>query len=318
MSVEASEASLTAKKALVADFFDRVWCQKDLDYHHELLAPEFRLTALWQNTSLGGNGQADRDESLGVITRWIRGFPDLRVSIEEQVSDGDYVASRHRFWGTHANEFMGYEATDIPVVISGCTIMKIPGDHIVAAWSCWDAASFLAQIGALPEAPEPFLLDEADLDAWRRDDSVSSTDPTEATALVRRVYQELWSDGSLDTADELFAPDFVGHVPGTHPVSGPHGIRTVVEGWRSVLSGLEFRIHAQHAEQGAVATRFTAGGVHTGTFAGRAPTGVRVTMTGIAIAHVSAGQIVSDWCEFDLARALREIDAHRRGSGHAR
>ncbi len=140
----------TTKKALVASFFDRVWCQKNLDYHHEILGPDFRLTALWQNTSLGGSGQADREVSLGLISRWIQGFPDLRISIEEQVGDGDYVASRHRFWGTHANDFMGYAATGISVVISGNTVMKFSRDKIVGAWSCWDAASFLTQIGALP------------------------------------------------------------------------------------------------------------------------------------------------------------------------
>ena len=33
-------------KAVVRSFFERVWCQKDLGYHHEILAPDFRLVAL--------------------------------------------------------------------------------------------------------------------------------------------------------------------------------------------------------------------------------------------------------------------------------
>ena len=309
-----TEGMPTTKKALVASFFDRVWCQKDLDYHHEILSADFRLTALWQNTSLGGSGQADREVSLGVISRWIQGFPDLRVSIEEQVGDGDYVASRHRFWGTHANDFMGYTATGIPVAISGNTVMRVSGGKIVGAWSCWDAASFLTQIGALPGAPNAPRLGEADLDAWRSDGRTSQVDPDAARAVVRRVYQELWSDGALDVADELFAPGFVGHTPGNHAISGPGGMKGVIHGWRSVLSGLKLQIDAQHAEGGAVATRFTASGTHTATFAGRAPTGAQVRMTGIAIAHVTNGQVMSDWSEFDLAGVLRMIDRDSKGS----
>ena len=148
-------------KAVVRSFFERVWCQKDLGYHHEILAPDFRLVALWQNTSLGRSGEADRDVSLGVIRRWIHGFPDLRISIEEQVGEGDYVASRHRYWGTHTNDFMGYAATGVPVLISGNTIMKVAGDKITCSWTCWDGASFLSQIGAFALPAAHPLDDEA-------------------------------------------------------------------------------------------------------------------------------------------------------------
>lgn len=311
-----ADATPTTNKALVASFFDRVWTRKELDYHHQVLAEDFRLTALWQNTSLGGAGQADREVSLEVIRRWTHGFPDLRISIEEQVGDGDFVANRHRFWGTHANDFMGYAATGIPVVISGNTVMKVTGGKIVAAWSCWDAASFLTQIGALPgDAPR---LGEADLGAWRRDRRTSQEDPDAAKALVRRAYRELWSDGALDVADQLLAPGFVGHTPGNHATGGPGGMKRLVRWWRSVLAGLEFRIDAQHAEGGAVATRFTASGVHAAELAGRAATGARVTLTGIAVAHVGGGRITSDWTEFDLLGALRAIDATAGASSGAR
>lgn len=208
---------------------------------------------------------------------------------------------------------MGYAATGIPVVISGNTIMEVSDGKIVAAWSCWDAASFLTQIDALPGTPSAPRLGEADLDAWQGDGRTSSADPDQAKAVVRRAYRELWSGGALDAADELLAPGFVGHTPGNHAIRGSGGMTGVVRRWRSVLSGLEFQIGAQHAEGGAVATRFSARGTHSGTFAGRPPTGARVTITGIAIAHVADGRIVSDWSEFDVAGVFRAIDADGGG-----
>ncbi len=291
-------------KAMVRSFFERVWCQKDLGYHHEILPPEFRLVALWQNTSLGRSGEADRDVSLGVIRRWIHGFPDLRISIEEQVGEGDYVASRHRYWGTHANDFMGYAATGVPVLISGNTIMKVAGDKITCSWTCWDGASFLSQIGALA-LPAAHPLDDEALRAWRDDGRASQADPGRARALAQRVYQELWNKGDLGVADELFDPGFVGHTPASQPARGPDGIRRVVQTWRSGLSDLEFVADAQHAEGGRVASRLTVRGRHTGEFLGHPPTGAPVTTTGIAITRVIGGRIVADWTEIDLLGALR-------------
>lgn len=298
--------SSTANKALVASFWERVWCAKDLDYHHEILAPDFQLTALWQNTSLGGSGQADRDVSLAVISRWIHGFPDLRISIEEQIGDGDYVASRHLFWGTHTGDFMGFKATGTPVHISGNTIMKVTGGRIAAAWSCWDAASFLTQIDVLPREDHV-----SELDTWPIASGDGDGDPDAAKEVVRRAYRELWSRGDVDAPDMLMAPDFLGHTPGTPSHRGPASMRELVRSWRSGLAGLTVTIDAQHAEGGRVATRLTMCGRHTGVFLGCPPTGEPVTMTGIAIARVGGGQLLSDWTELDLAAFLS-------GQHHAR
>jgi predicted ester cyclase len=293
------------EKALVRSFFDRVWCQKDLAYHHEILAPDFSLVALWTNTSLGRSGEADREVSLGVISRWIKGFPDLRISIEEQVGDGGYVASRHRYWGTHANEFMGLPATGVPVLISGNTIMKVTGDKITISWTCWDGASFLRQIGVVPPQYYVHRLDEQALVPWRDDGCAARVDPDQARALVRRVHQELWSEGALDVADELVSPGFVGHAPGCPPAKGPDGMKRLVQAWRSGLSELEFAADAQHAEGGRVATRLTVRGRHTGEFLGFPPTGDQVMAAGIAITRVIDGKVVADWSEIDMIGLLR-------------
>jgi predicted ester cyclase len=296
-------------KAVVRSFFDRVWCQKDLSYHHEILPPDFRLVALWHNTSLGRSGEADRDVSLGVISRWIHGFPDLRISIEEQVGEGDYVATRHRYWGTHANDFMGHPATGVPVLISGNTLMKVRGDKIIEAWTCWDGASFLSQIGVFPPSYYVHRLDDNALRAWRDDGRAAGVDPDRAKALVCRVYRELWSDGSLDAADEFIDPRFVGHAPGSPPAEGADGVKRLVQTWRCGLSELEFVVDAQHAEGGRVASRLTVRGTHAGEFLGCPPTGARVTTAGIAITRVIGGRIVADWTEIDLAGPLHALRA---------
>jgi predicted ester cyclase len=61
-------------------------------------------------------GQGPGLEGLQDILRAMRaGFPDLVFTIEEQISEGDKVASRFTWTGTHRGAFLGIPATGRPV-----------------------------------------------------------------------------------------------------------------------------------------------------------------------------------------------------------
>ena len=65
-------------------------------------------------------GQGSGLEGLKDILRAMRaGFPDLVFSIQEQITEGDKVASRFEWTGTHRGEFLGIPATGRPVWVSG-------------------------------------------------------------------------------------------------------------------------------------------------------------------------------------------------------
>src|SRR3974377_1322320 len=61
-------------------------------------------------------GQGPGLEGLKDVLRSMRAaFPDLVFSILEQVAEGDKVASRFEWTGTHWGEFLGVPATSTPV-----------------------------------------------------------------------------------------------------------------------------------------------------------------------------------------------------------
>ncbi len=93
------------RKALVRRFFDEVWNQGRFEFMDECYAPDFKLHALWENTALGGSGDADIEGAKGAIRGWRAGFPDLRVTVEEQVVEGEMVTSRHFAVGTNDRAF---------------------------------------------------------------------------------------------------------------------------------------------------------------------------------------------------------------------
>lgn len=53
------------------------------------------------------------------------GFPDLNFSIKEQITDGDKVASRFEWTGTHHGAFLGVAATGKPVRVWGMVIDRL-------------------------------------------------------------------------------------------------------------------------------------------------------------------------------------------------
>lgn len=80
-----------------------------------------------------------------------KAFPNLKVTVEDQIADGDQVATRWRFQGTHQGEFMGIPPTGKQVAMSGVTIFRIANGKLVEGWNRPDLLSLMQQIGAVPE-----------------------------------------------------------------------------------------------------------------------------------------------------------------------
>ena len=77
-----------------------------------------------------------------------RGFPDLRVSVIDQISDGDRVVSRFKVEGTQTGPLMSIRPTGRPICVEGIRIDRIAEGRIAETWTQWDAMVMLEQIGA--------------------------------------------------------------------------------------------------------------------------------------------------------------------------
>ena len=76
---------------------------------------------------------------------------DLRVDVEHQFTEGDYVATRFTIRGTHDGDLMGTPATGREVAFSGVTISRCEDGRIAEEWELTDTMALLRQIGAAPE-----------------------------------------------------------------------------------------------------------------------------------------------------------------------
>ena len=73
-------------------------------------------------------------------------FPDLHVSIEEQIAEGDKVVSHFTIRGTHQGEFRGMAPTGKEIALTGVTTFRFsPEGKVVETWDSYDQLSLMRQ-----------------------------------------------------------------------------------------------------------------------------------------------------------------------------
>ena len=129
----------------------------------------------------------------------------------------------------------------------------------------------------------------------------------ENKVISRRTFEEIWNQGKLEAIEELYDADQVSHGLGMEVPPGTAGIKQFISIYRTAYPDTHFTVEDQVAEGDKVATRWTATGTHRGELMGIAPTGKRVTVTGIAITRVTNGKIVETWNNFDALGQLQQL-----------
>ena len=87
-----------------------------------------------------------------MVEQYRSALSGLRVTIDQQFSEGDYVATRLTFTGTHDGDLMGTPPTGREVSFTGITISRCVDGRIAEEWELTDTMSLLGQIGALQHA----------------------------------------------------------------------------------------------------------------------------------------------------------------------
>ena len=84
------------------------------------------------------------------VAEYRAAFPDLSVTVEDLVAEGDKVAHRFTLRGTHAGPFMGIPATGRAVAATGIAIDRLAAGKLAESWVSLDALGLLRQLGARP------------------------------------------------------------------------------------------------------------------------------------------------------------------------
>ena len=136
--------SARENKTTVRRFVDEVQSGGNIDAIDELCSPEF------VNHS-APPGVPSNCEGVKQLTAMFRqAFPDSYFTVEDMVAEGDKVATRKTFHGTHQGEFMGIPPTGQQVSIGLIDIVRIAGGQVVEHWSMVDNLGMMQQLGVIP------------------------------------------------------------------------------------------------------------------------------------------------------------------------
>ena len=138
-------------KAIARRALEEVFsAQGDLDVADELIAPNYYI----------GHDPASPKDVHGpegvkeFASMYRNAFPDVQLSVEDQIAEGDMVVTRWIASGTHQGELMGIAPTGNRVTVAGTSVERVVDGKIEETWENYDALGMMQQIGAIPSPEE--------------------------------------------------------------------------------------------------------------------------------------------------------------------
>jgi steroid delta-isomerase-like uncharacterized protein len=131
-------------KAMAQRWYSEVMNEGNQEVIDELCAENFV-----DHDPLPGTGP-DR-QGIHDFVKLIRSaFPDLETTVDEIIAEGDRIAVRSTFRGTHEGDFMGIPATGKKVEVSNYDFVRFENDQAAEHWGTIDSAALMEQLGAVP------------------------------------------------------------------------------------------------------------------------------------------------------------------------
>lgn len=132
-------------KSVERRLLEEVYGQGKLEVIDELVASDF----VGHGTAADGGDQG-RDAYKQSVVEMRGAFPDLQLTVEDQIAEGDKVVTRWRARETHAGTFQGVPPTGKLGEISGTIIDRLADGKVVECWSNTDDLGLLQQLGVVP------------------------------------------------------------------------------------------------------------------------------------------------------------------------
>ncbi len=136
--------SIEENKALSHRILDELWNKGNLGLIDELYPPDY------VNHSAPPGIPPDREGLKQFVTMYRHAFPDVQMTVEDQIAEGDKVVARFTTRATHTGELMGIAPTHKQVTVTGIVIGRYVDGKPVETWAEFDQLSMLQQLGVIP------------------------------------------------------------------------------------------------------------------------------------------------------------------------
>jgi predicted ester cyclase len=137
---------LESNKAVTRRFMEEFKNGHNFEVIDELFSPQAVLHLPAEGLPNGPEGQ----KNIGRVI--FAAFPDVHVTLECVIAEGNFVAERHTARATHQGEFMGIPATGKSIYWTENHFYRLDKNRITELWSEWSYQKLMQQIAPLGKA----------------------------------------------------------------------------------------------------------------------------------------------------------------------
>ncbi|HMA17003.1 MAG TPA: ester cyclase [Thermoanaerobaculia bacterium] len=145
LSSSLSAESTESRKSVARRVFEEIFNQGKFEVADEIYARDFVNHGATRDIGL----KEDQEAARG----WRSAFPDLRMTVEKALAEGEFVTVLWSGEGTNTGEGNGLPATGKKLKGRGITIWRISGGKIREEWSEFDQMRIMQQLGLMPAPP---------------------------------------------------------------------------------------------------------------------------------------------------------------------
>jgi predicted ester cyclase len=138
--------SIEENKALTRRFYDESINTGNLDLIDEFVSQDFV-----EHEAFPGLPTTGPEAPKAALGMFLAAFPDLHMTADDVLAEGDKVVVRGTMTGTHHGELMGIPPTHKSFEIQFIDILEIQGGKATAHWGITDQAAMMQQLGLAPE-----------------------------------------------------------------------------------------------------------------------------------------------------------------------
>jgi predicted ester cyclase len=84
------------------------------------------------------------------VKRSRNAFPDLHITIEDVLAEGDKIATRWTLRGTQKGELRGIAPTNKQVTVPGIIVTREANGKTAEEWKSYDVMGMMQQLGVIP------------------------------------------------------------------------------------------------------------------------------------------------------------------------
>jgi len=141
-----SDMNLEGNKLVYRNFIKEVFNEGRLDLLETFLDRSYINHDAPPGTPVGIDGVRQ------IVTMFRAAFPNLKVSIEDQIAEGDKVCSLVTIGGDHNGRIFGVPPTGKTIVMTGLTMVRIVNGKIRESWVKNDVMGLVNQLHAFPRS----------------------------------------------------------------------------------------------------------------------------------------------------------------------